>query len=156
MDAQHADRVASKVWASDEAIVADLLRLSPTFNHHDAQTMCGVLEVNAFEVGDSERTCRAVYPRAFLLAHDCVPNTSRSDNSRLRLRIRAATDIAAGEPLTTTYAYVLQVASGTVHFQFLRWPSFPSIVCALLWAIYHYLPITNKVHVHYVHLIIYG
>ncbi|GLG94391.1 SET domain-containing protein SmydA-8, isoform A, partial [Gryllus bimaculatus] len=67
-----------------------------------------MLYVNSFEVG--QHGTRALFPTAFLLAHDCVPNTSHSDDTDdFSLTVRAAHAIKRGQPITLSYAYTLQV-----------------------------------------------
>ncbi|KAE8741891.1 hypothetical protein FOCC_FOCC012543, partial [Frankliniella occidentalis] len=61
--------------------------------------------VNAFEVGDG---LRALYGVAFLLAHDCTPNTSHSDDELRALSLRASVPIPKGHAITLSYAYTIQ------------------------------------------------
>lgn len=66
-------------------------------------------QVNAFEVGEG---LRALYDVAFLLSHDCTPNTSHSDDERRVLSLRASVAIPRGRPITLSYAYTIQVRPG--------------------------------------------
>lgn len=68
-----------------------------------------IFQVNAFEVGPLGASLRALYPRAYLLAHDCTPNTTHTDDGRRRLSVRAARPIVRGQAITLSYAYTLQV-----------------------------------------------
>lgn len=79
--------------------------------------------MNAFEVGQMGASIRALYPRAYLLAHDCTPNTTHTDDSRRRITIRAATKIIKGDAITLSYAYTLQVHTDRWLFEFII-PSF--------------------------------
>lgn len=78
--------------------------------------MC-VWQVNAFEVGGSGASARALYAGACLLAHDCTPSTTHTDAERAAARpltVRAAVPHRAGDLLSLCYAYTLQVHP--------RWP----------------------------------
>ena len=70
---------------------------------------CVLFQVNAFEVGQNDVSIRALYPRAFYMAHDCVPNTGHTDDKNFRLRVRATTLIPKGHSINISYAYTLQV-----------------------------------------------
>uniref|UniRef100_A0A182MY56 SET domain-containing protein n=1 Tax=Anopheles dirus TaxID=7168 RepID=A0A182MY56_9DIPT len=79
------------------------------FSEEELHTICGVLEVNAFEVGQEPVKARALFPEACLLMHDCTPNTGHTDAPRThQLTVRVLRDVGAGESLTLTYAYTLQ------------------------------------------------
>ncbi|KAJ8940713.1 hypothetical protein NQ318_009116 [Aromia moschata] len=67
------------------------------------------LVVNCFEIGQQGVNIRGLYPTAFLLSHDCVPNTNHTDEEKnYKLTIRASTKIPLGYPITLSYAYTLQ------------------------------------------------
>ena len=68
--------------------------------------------MNAFEVGQEGVSIRALYPQAFYMAHDCVPNTGHTDDDNFRLRVRASTKIHKGSPIYLSYAYTFQVRTG--------------------------------------------
>ncbi|XP_030757180.1 SET domain-containing protein SmydA-8-like isoform X2 [Sitophilus oryzae] len=79
------------------------------FTEEEIHTICGILEVNAFEIGQQGVNIRGLYPTSFLLSHDCVPNTNHTDHEdTYQLTIRASTDILEGQPITLSYAYTLQ------------------------------------------------
>jgi len=82
--------------------------LGSRFSEEEVHNVCGILEVNAFEVGPQGRSVRALYPAAYLMAHDCTPNTSHTDDAQQRLSVRASVKISKGEPITLSYAYTLQ------------------------------------------------
>lgn len=70
------------------------------------------IQVNAFEVGGSGANARALYDRAYLLAHDCTPTTTHTDAERVGgrpLTIRASVAHKAGDLISLCYAYTLQV-----------------------------------------------
>lgn len=68
-----------------------------------------IFKVNCFEIGQHGISIRGLYPKAFLMSHDCVPNTNHTDDSKdYRLTVRASTGIKANQPITLSYAYTLQ------------------------------------------------
>nr|XP_023028005.1 protein msta-like [Leptinotarsa decemlineata] len=101
-----------EVWsANQENVVNRIIRdwRLTQFTENEIHTMCGVLEVNCFEIGQQGVNIRGLYPTAFLMAHDCVPNTNHTDeNINYRLTVRASTHISPGYPITMSYAYTLQ------------------------------------------------
>ncbi|XP_077284608.1 SET and MYND domain containing, arthropod-specific, member 4 isoform X2 [Arctopsyche grandis] len=100
-----------ELWKSNQLMVVDKIRKMwgmTQYEEDEIHTICGILEVNAFEVGQLGASIRALYPRAYLLAHDCTPNTTHTDDSRRRITIRAATKIIKGDAITLSYAYTLQ------------------------------------------------
>ncbi|CAK1555495.1 unnamed protein product [Leptosia nina] len=81
------------------------------FDEKDIHTVCGILEVNAFEVGGSGANARALYDAAFLLAHDCTPTTTHTDSEKAPgrpLTVRASISHKAGDVISLCYAYTLQ------------------------------------------------
>lgn len=78
------------------------------FSEDEIHTICGILEVNCFEIGQ-EVNIRGLYPTAFLMSHDCVPNTNHNDEEiNYFLTVRASTKIPEGHAVTLSYAYTLQ------------------------------------------------
>lgn len=73
------------------------------------------MKVNCFEIGQRGVSIRGLYPTAFLMSHDCIPNTNHTDEeNNYRLTVRASTRISAGHPITLSYAYTLQVSEQTL------------------------------------------
>jgi len=71
--------------------------------------ICGILDVNCFEIGQRGAKARTLYPSAFLLAHDCSPNTSHTDDPEsFAIILRTSRVVREQEPLTLSYAYTLQ------------------------------------------------
>ncbi|XP_026285722.1 SET domain-containing protein SmydA-8 isoform X2 [Frankliniella occidentalis] len=96
------------VWQANQLGVVDRIRNEFGLQQYPEDvihTLCGILEVNAFEVGDG---LRALYGVAFLLAHDCTPNTSHSDDELRALSLRASVPIPKGHAITLSYAYTIQ------------------------------------------------
>ncbi|PSN56126.1 hypothetical protein C0J52_10643 [Blattella germanica] len=99
------------IWKINQENVVDRIRQELGFTQFEEEmihTVCGFLEVNAFEVGQNDISIRALYPHAFYLAHDCVPNTGHTDDKNFTLRIRATIPIPKGDSINLSYAYTLQ------------------------------------------------
>ncbi|XP_061719422.1 SET domain-containing protein SmydA-8 [Cydia pomonella] len=100
------------IWPSNETHVLSRLRAwRMGFDDEEVHTICGILEVNAFEVGGGGANARALYDQAYLLAHDCTPSTTHTDaetKPNRPLTIRAAVPHKAGDLLSLCYAYTLQ------------------------------------------------
>lgn len=104
-------RKITNIWRHNQENVVDKIVkfLGFTLWEEDLiHTVCGILEVNAFEVGQNDISIRALYPRAFYMAHDCVPNTGHTDDKNFCLRVRATTLIPKGSSINLSYAYTLQ------------------------------------------------
>lgn len=100
------------LWQRNQRIIVDQLRNRwgiMEFNEDDIHTVCGLIEVNCFEIGQNESRARALYDQAYLLSHDCVPNTTHTDEPHCyRMTIRAVRPVAKGQSITLSYAYTLQ------------------------------------------------
>lgn len=100
------------LWQRNQRIVVDQLRTRwgiKEFSEDEIHTVCGLIEVNCFEIGQNESRARAMYDEAFLLSHDCVPNTTHTDHPQTyQMTIRTARTVAKGKPITLSYAYTLQ------------------------------------------------
>ncbi|XP_050502228.1 SET domain-containing protein SmydA-8-like [Diabrotica virgifera virgifera] len=101
-----------EIWDTNQRKVVDTIIKDwglNCFTEEEIHTMCGILEVNSFEIGHQDRNIRGLYPTAFLMSHDCVPNTNHCDEeANYRLTVRASTKIENGYPVTLSYAYTLQ------------------------------------------------
>ncbi|CAG9564431.1 unnamed protein product [Danaus chrysippus] len=96
---------------NDRNVVQRLKKWGLEYDDDEVHTVCGILEVNAFEVGASGANARALYSEAYLLAHDCTPSTSHTDHERRPgrpLTIRAAIRHVPGDVISLCYAYTLQ------------------------------------------------
>lgn len=100
------------VWNLNQKTIVDKIRKDwqlIEFTEDIIHSICGVLEVNSFEIGQNGINIRGLYPNAFLMSHDCVPNTNHSDEvTDYRLTVRASTVINVNQPITLSYAYTLQ------------------------------------------------
>ncbi|XP_022900337.2 SET domain-containing protein SmydA-8 [Onthophagus taurus] len=99
------------LWSLDKINVIDRIRLDwglKEFSEEEIHRICGILEVNCFEIGQNSVSIRGLYPQAFLMSHDCIPNTSHSDEEDFKLTVRASVKISKNQPITLSYAYTLQ------------------------------------------------
>ena len=100
------------LWQRNQRVIVEQIRNRwgiKDFTEEEIHTVCGILEVNCFEIGQNESRARALYDEAYLLAHDCTPNTTHTDDPySYELFIRVLGSVSAGVPLTLTYAYTLQ------------------------------------------------
>ncbi|EFA08507.1 SET domain-containing protein SmydA-8 [Tribolium castaneum] len=101
-----------ELWQTNQRTVVDKIRIDwglREYSQEEIHSVCGILEVNSFEIGQQGVNIRGLYPSAFLMSHDCVPNTNHIDEeSTFRLTVRASTRIEPGEMITLSYAYTLQ------------------------------------------------
>ena len=82
------------------------------FSEEEIHRICGILEVNCFEVGGGHlgTSARALYPEASLFNHDCVPNTNHTDDPKTHeLVVRTTKPLKKGDIISLSYAYTLQV-----------------------------------------------
>lgn len=87
------------------------------FSEDEIHRICGILEVNCFEVGGAQNSssARALYSEAYLMSHDCVPNTNHTDDPNTHeLIVRTTKPLKKGDIISLSYAYTLQVRSN--HF----------------------------------------
>ncbi|KAH8374231.1 hypothetical protein KR200_004683 [Drosophila serrata] len=103
------------LWHADRVNIAQYLRgpckLASRFSEELIMQVVGVLEVNAFEARTSRGyPLRCLYPYTGILAHNCVPNTSRSiyPSEGFKIRLRAMVDLEEGQPLHHSYTYTLE------------------------------------------------
>ncbi|KAJ8712607.1 hypothetical protein PYW07_005449 [Mythimna separata] len=113
MEAHNALRRArGDIWPINEKnVVQRIKKWGLKYDDEEIHTVCGILEVNAFEVGGCGANARALYDRAYLLAHDCTPTTTHTDAERVPgrpLTIRASVPHKAGDLISLCYAYTLQ------------------------------------------------
>lgn len=76
------------------------------------QRLCGILDVNTFEVRTptfAEIPVRGLYALAAMMPHDCVSNTFITVDATRNLRVYASVPIAAGETVYNNYTSTLLV-----------------------------------------------
>jgi hypothetical protein len=101
------------LWNRNQEFIVNRIRNQwkyKEFTDEEIHTVCGYLEVNSFEVGQNGCRARALYAEAYLICHDCTPNTTHTDDPKThQLTLRAAIPIKKGDILTLSYSYILQV-----------------------------------------------
>ncbi|CAG7786915.1 unnamed protein product [Allacma fusca] len=76
--------------------------LNKFFTDEEIHNVCGILEVNAFELGE-EFSYRGIFPSAAMMAHECIPNATHFEDSKEGIiQIRSTVDIPPGTPITGT------------------------------------------------------
>ncbi|KAK3925491.1 SET domain-containing protein SmydA-8, isoform A [Frankliniella fusca] len=115
----HSDkRKANPQWGANQVNVVDFLRkrckLEERFSEDAVHEVIGILEVNGYEARTpSGAMVLCLYPQAAIMAHNCVPNTvhcitpTNTAGERYRIVVRAATAVAKGSELYTSYAHTL-------------------------------------------------
>lgn len=102
------------LWSRNQNVIVNRIRNQwkiMEFSEEEIHTICGYLEVNCFEVGQNgSNSARALFPEAYLLCHDCIPNTNHTDDATTHeLIIRTTKPLKKDEVITLSYAYTLQV-----------------------------------------------
>lgn len=100
------------LWSRNQTMIVDRIRNEwkmKEFSEDEIHEVQGFIEVNCFEGGQNGAKARALYPNAYLLAHDCRCNTSHSDEPKThKMNIMATVPIKEGEAITLSYSYLLQ------------------------------------------------
>jgi len=106
------------IWNADLVNIAQYLRgpckLAQRFSEDLIMKVVGLLEVNAFEARThTGYPLRCLYPITGILAHNCVPNTTRSiyPSEGYKIRLRAMCDLDDGQQLHHSYTYTLDGTS---------------------------------------------
>ncbi|KAK6616972.1 hypothetical protein RUM44_005329 [Polyplax serrata] len=135
MEAHTEERMKdNNLWQTNQEMAVNVIRNDwgiKKFGENDIHFVCGVLEVNAFEVNvlglPSTQCLRAVYPMASLFAHDCIPSACHSNGKDFQMIFRTIIPISAGEKINISYTYTLQ--SSLKRRQHLRKTKFFSCDC---------------------------
>lgn len=102
----------SSLWKRNQEMIVGRIRDEwrfDEFSEGEIHTVCGIIEVNSFQIGQDDVYARALYPEAFYIMHDCTPNTTHTDDPKTHvLSIRLTNDLKAGDPITLSYSYTLQ------------------------------------------------
>lgn len=101
------------LWNRNQEVLVNRIRNEwklLEFSEEEIHTMCGILETNCFEVGGRNGTsARALYPEAYLMCHDCVPNTNHTDDPITHeLIVRTTKPLKKDDIISLSYAYTLQ------------------------------------------------
>ncbi|XP_072395560.1 SET domain-containing protein SmydA-8-like [Diabrotica undecimpunctata] len=111
------------IWRKHKTDVEEILREMNVISEEDINTeltqkICGILDVNTFEVRppnssistiNPERQClRGLYIKAALMTHDCTANTLLSVDDDFTMTVKASVDIPKDGLIYFNYANVLQ------------------------------------------------
>jgi hypothetical protein len=103
------------LWNRNQELIVDRIRKQwgySEYTEEEVHTVCGILEVNSFEVGTNGNRARALFPEAYLICHDCQPNTTHTDDTFThKLHLRTAVPLKKGDKITLSYSYTLQVST---------------------------------------------
>ncbi|KAF6205254.1 hypothetical protein GE061_019422 [Apolygus lucorum] len=105
-------RFDEKAWEAEGNNIVwflrDRCRLSDRFTEEMIRKVCGILDVNAFQVPVTNGVVRAIYPKTAILSHNCVANTQHSiPPDSLILTLRTTTYVSQSDELFTSYASCL-------------------------------------------------
>lgn len=102
------------LWNRNQELIVERIRHQwgyTEYTEEEIHTVCGILEVNSFEVGTNGCRARALFPEAYLICHDCQPNTTHTDDPYThKLHLRSTIPMKKGEKITLSYSYTLQVS----------------------------------------------
>lgn len=123
LEAHLEQRRDTAIWRRHRISVEDVLKETNLITQKDVeeelvQKICGILDVNSFEVRppnsealaitNPEKQClRALYPKVAMMAHSCVSNTHISVDDNFVMSVHARIDIQEDEPVLTNYTDVL-------------------------------------------------
>ncbi|CAG7830443.1 unnamed protein product [Allacma fusca] len=83
LEAHNDIRKGLPLWDANEEHVVKVIRdewkLGQDFTADEIHTICGILEVNGFEIGDVY-SFLGLFAVTSMLAHDCVPNATHFEN----------------------------------------------------------------------------
>lgn len=108
------------LWNRNQELVVNRIRNQwnyKEFTELEIHTICGILETNSFEVGQNGCRARALFPEAYLICHDCQPNTTHTDDPITHaISIRTTIPLKKGATITLSYSYTLQVHETPLRF----------------------------------------
>lgn len=112
MEAHNKIRSKREHWKSDHVNVVEYLRKQlklDRFSEELIQTVCGILEINTFEIRTlNGYSARALYPVVALMNHSCVSNTCHSISpTDYRIRLRSTVKVSPGGELYGSYTHSL-------------------------------------------------
>lgn len=119
MEAHNKERKETPTWNFNQINVVEYLRgpckLGGRFDEDLIHTVCGILEVNAFESRTMKGyPIRCLYPKLAILSHNCVSNITHSidytktgNEDDYKVTVRAAVKLKEGDELYSSYTYSL-------------------------------------------------
>lgn len=124
------ERKNTWIWRSHEINVVRVLKeldVKEACEKDLIQKICGILDVNSFEVRPPEFTevsvnpdefLRGVYLEAALMTHDCIGNTHLAVDDTFKLCVHASRDIKKGETIFFNYSNALMVPNQKMSILF--------------------------------------
>lgn len=112
------------IWRKHKTDVEDILYDFDIITKKDkeeeiVQKVCGILDVNAFEVRipgygaelvqNPSECLRGLYIQAALMAHDCIGNTHLAVDDNFNLIVHSSVPVSKGDPILFNYSNALQV-----------------------------------------------
>ena len=99
-------------WLMYREIISFLISQFPQIFHvFWFLQLCGILEVNGFEIGDAHPFL-GLFAVTSLIAHECVPNATHFENNDEGvMEVRAVVDMPAGTAITLCYDCALKVCA---------------------------------------------
>lgn len=118
MTAHNEVRKSKSIWEFNQKNIVEYLRGPCKLERFDADlihTVCGILEVNAFEARTpSGSFIRCLYPKLAIMSHNCVSNIHHAVDSQgtgepndFTVFVRAAVAVPKGGQLYSSYTYSL-------------------------------------------------
>ncbi|CAH1104725.1 unnamed protein product [Psylliodes chrysocephalus] len=138
MEAHNDIRKQKPIWEFNQHNVVEYLRSAcklDRFSEELIHTVCGILEINAFEARTPEGySIRCLYPKLAIMSHNCVSNIHHAidckgsgDADDYSVNVRAAVDVEAGGELHSSYTYSLWPT--LVRREFLRESKYFDCTC---------------------------
>ncbi|KAJ6644603.1 SET domain-containing protein SmydA-8, isoform B [Pseudolycoriella hygida] len=105
------DRKNLPLWNEDivaEQIIREQWNLGDLFTADEIHTVCGIYEVNGFEMG-AFNTIASIFPFCSLITHSCIPNSGHFENvSDETLEVVSLVNIDKNAPITMCYDWCLK------------------------------------------------
>lgn len=138
MTAHNEVRKSKSIWEFNQKNIVEYLRGPCKLERFDADlihTVCGILEVNAFEARTpSGSFIRCLYPKLAIMSHNCVSNIHHAVDSQgtgepndFTVFVRAAVAVPKGGQLYSSYTYSLWPT--LVRREFLRESKYFDCTC---------------------------
>ncbi|KAI5753730.1 uncharacterized protein LOC103516993 [Diaphorina citri] len=105
-------RTLPNIWDGNQTNIVNIIRNKwniVDYTELEIHTVCGILETNAFDVSHNGSKARALYSSSFLFSHNCVPNTTHTNDHNYHFKIRTSVPVPRNQTLTLTYTYIIEV-----------------------------------------------
>ncbi|KAI5748980.1 hypothetical protein M8J76_003790 [Diaphorina citri] len=104
-------RTLPNIWDGNQTNIVNIIRNKwniVDYTELEIHTVCGILETNAFDVSHNGSKARALYSSSFLFSHNCVPNTTHTNDHNYHFKIRTSVPVPRNQTLTLTYTYIIE------------------------------------------------